>query len=129
MGFIIRNPTTIAPPGGRYSHAIELPANARMVFASGQVGIDKNGKPGLTIEKQCEFAWKNVMAILKDARMGPGDLVRIQVFLTDARFIPVYRTIRDKFIGAVPPASTLLIVSALADPVFLVEIEAIAAKA
>ena len=63
MGFIIRNPTTIAPPGGRYSHAIELPANARLLFASGQVGVDKNGKPGITIEKQCEFAWKNVMAI------------------------------------------------------------------
>jgi enamine deaminase RidA (YjgF/YER057c/UK114 family) len=129
MGFIIRNPTTIAPPAGRYSHAIELPANSRMVFASGQVGVDKNGKAGLGIEKQCEFAWKNVMAILKDARMGSGDLVRIQVFLTDPRFIPVYRAVRDKFIGPVPPASTLLIVSALADPAFLVEIEAVAAKA
>jgi enamine deaminase RidA (YjgF/YER057c/UK114 family) len=129
MGFVIRNPTSIAPPGGRYSHAIELPATARLVFASGQVGVDKNGKPGATIEKQCELAWKNVMAILKDARMGPGDLVRIQVFLTDPRFIPVYRAARDKFIDAVPPASTLLIVSALADPAFMVEIEAIAAKA
>jgi enamine deaminase RidA (YjgF/YER057c/UK114 family) len=129
MGFIIRNPTTIAPPGGRYSHAIELPPNARLVFASGQVGVDKAGKPGGTIEKQCELAWKNVVAILKDARMAPADLVRIQVYLTDARFIPVYRAIRDKYIGPVPPASTLLIVSALADPAFLVEIEAIAAKA
>ena len=41
----VRRATTIAPPGGRYSHAIELPANARMVFASGQVGVDKKGKP------------------------------------------------------------------------------------
>jgi enamine deaminase RidA (YjgF/YER057c/UK114 family) len=129
MALIIRNPTTIAPPGGRYSHAVELPANSRLLFASGQVGIDKNGKVGPTIEKQCEFAWKNVMAILKDARMGPQDLVRIQVFLTDPRFIPVYRAVRDKFIAQVPPASTLLIVSALADPAFLVEIEAVAAKA
>ena len=129
MSFIVRNPATIAPPSGRYSHAVELPANARMVFASGQVGVDKNGKAGATIEKQCEYAWKNVMAILKDARMGPADLVRIQVFLTDPRFIPVYRAVRDRFIGPVPPASTLLIVSALADPALLVEIEAIAAKA
>jgi len=129
MGFIIRNPTTIAPPGGRYSHAIELPANARMVFASGQVGVDKKGKPGVGIERQCELAWKNVLAILKDARMGPGDIVRTQVFLTDARFVPAYRAARDKVIGPVPPASTLLIVSALADPAFMVEIEAIAAKA
>jgi enamine deaminase RidA (YjgF/YER057c/UK114 family) len=129
MGFIVRNPTTIAPPGGRYSHAIELPPNARTVFASGQVGVDKNGRPGVGIEKQCELAWKNVVAILKDARMTVDDLVRIQVFLTDPRFVPTYRTVRDKFIGPVPPASTLLIVAGLADPAFLVEIEAIAAKA
>ncbi len=129
MGLIVRNPTTIAPPGGRYSHAIELPANARLVFASGQVGVDKKGKPGLGIEKQCELAWRNVLAILKDAGMAASDLVRIQVYLTDARFVPTYRAVRDRFIGAVPPASTLLIVHALADPSFLVEIEAIAAKA
>ena len=43
--------------------------------------------------------------------MTAADIVRTQVLLTDPRFIPVYRAARDKVIGPVPPASTLLVVA------------------
>jgi len=33
------NPSTIAPPGGRYTHAIEVPPGARWLVVSGQVGV------------------------------------------------------------------------------------------
>jgi len=129
MANIVHNPASIAPPAGRYVHGIEVPPNARLLYVSGQVGIDKNGKAGAGIDKQCELAWKNLVAILKDARMGIDDIVRVNVYLTDPRFVAAYRTARDKFIGERAPASTLLIVTALVDPAFMVEIEAVAAKA
>jgi 2-iminobutanoate/2-iminopropanoate deaminase len=62
--------------------------------------------------------------------MAFKDLVKVTVFLTDSRFTGPYREVRDRFIKDMPyPASTLLIVAGLADPVMLVEIEAVAAKA
>ena len=61
--------------------------------------------------------------------MGYRDIVKVNVFLTDSRFIAPYRTIRDRFFTKEPfPASTLLIVAGLADPGMLVEIEVVAAK-
>lgn len=128
MSNIVRNPASIAPPAGRYVHGIEVPANARLLYVSGQVGIDRNGKPGATIEKQCELAWKNLVAILKEARMSADDIVKVGVYLTDPRYVPAYREARDKFIGQKVPASTLLVVTALVHPALMVEIEAVAAK-
>lgn len=129
MANIVRNPASIAAPAGRYVHGVEVPANARLLYISGQVGIDKNRKAGATIEKQCELAWKNLVAILKEARMGVDDIVRVNVYLTDPRYVAAYREARDKFVGEKMPASTLLIVTALVDPALMVEIEAVAAKA
>ncbi len=129
MPNIVRNPASIAAPAGRYVHGIEVPANARLLFVSGQVGVDRNRKVGATIEKQCELAWKNLVAVLKEAGMGSQDIVRVNVYLTDPRYVEAYRNARDKFIKGSPPASTLLIVTALVDPSMLVEIEAVAAKA
>lgn len=128
MGHIVHNPSGIAAPAGRYSHGIEVPPNARWLFASGQVGVDRNGKAGATIDKQCQMAWKNVVAVLKSAKMTTADIVRVNVFLTDARHVAAYRAARDEVIGPVPPASTLQIVAALADPLYMVEIEIVAAK-
>jgi len=129
MPNIVRNPASIAAPAGRYVHGIEVPATARLLFVSGQAGVDRTRKVGATIEKQCELAWKNLVAVLKEAGMGPQDIVRVNVYLTDPRYVEAYRNARDKFIKGNPPASTLLIVTALVDPSMLVEIEAVAAKA
>jgi enamine deaminase RidA (YjgF/YER057c/UK114 family) len=67
--------------------------------------------------------------VLKSAGMGYRDIVKVNTFLTDSRFIAPFRTVRDRFFPEPPyPASTLLIVAGLADPGMLVEIEAVAAK-
>ena len=122
------NPAGIAPPTGLYSHGIEVPPNARWLYVTGQVGIDAKGRTAPTIEKQCALAWKNLLAILRSAGMGVGDLVRVNAFLTDPRYVEAYRESRDPLLGQARPASTVLIVTALADPSFLVEIDAVAAR-
>jgi enamine deaminase RidA (YjgF/YER057c/UK114 family) len=59
--------------------------------------------------------------------MGPADIVKMTVFLTDAALIPAWREARAAAMEGHVSASTLLIVAGLADPRFQVEVEAEAA--
>ncbi|MBL0932192.1 MAG: RidA family protein [Alphaproteobacteria bacterium] len=123
------NPATIAKPTGRYQHAIEVKQGARTLYLSGQVGNLPDGSVPKTIEAQAAAVWANIGAILADAGMGFADLIKITILLTDKAYILPSRAARDKALGDIrPPASTLMIVSALASPDFMIEIEAIAAK-
>lgn len=124
----ILNPATVAPPAGRYSHAIEVPANARWLTISGQVGTAPDGTVAADIESQAANCWRNITSILADAGMAVSDLVKVTVFLTREQDIPAYRAARDRALGEARPASTLLVISKLASPSFLVELEATAAK-
>ena len=129
MAIKFHNPKTVSF-SGKYSLAAEVPAGTRLLYLSGQVGTAPDGKLAPGFEAQCEQAWKNLGEVLKEGGMGFEDLVKVTVFLTDSRFTGPYREVRDRFIKDMPyPASTLLIVAGLADPVMLVEIEAVAAKA
>ena len=60
--------------------------------------------------------------------MGVEDLVRTTAYLTKIDDAPAVRTARGKDLGDHKPASTLLVVAALARPEFLFELEAVAAK-
>ena len=123
----IHNPGSVVL-AGKYALGCEAPPNARLLFVSGQVGLDKKGKLPAGIEAQCENVWKNIGAVLKSGGMGYGDIVKMTTFLTDSRFIMTNRAVRDKYIKEPYTASTLLIVQGLADPAMLVEIEVTAAK-
>jgi enamine deaminase RidA (YjgF/YER057c/UK114 family) len=112
----------------KYSLGAEIPVGARVLFVSGQVGVDSRGKIQNGIEKQVGQVFKNIGQVLRAGGMGFKDVVKVNVFLTDSRFIPTYRSVRDQFLGEPYPASTLLIVAGLADPAMLVEVEVVAAK-
>lgn len=121
------NPDGIAPPFSRYSHAAEVSGSARWLYVSGQVGVDAEGTLADGAEAQIERAWRNVLAVLAAADMGPRDLVKVTVFLTRAEDTPLSRQVRDRLLDGAEPTSTLLIVTGLASPDYLVEIEAVAA--
>jgi enamine deaminase RidA (YjgF/YER057c/UK114 family) len=128
MAIKFHNPKTVSL-AGKYSLGAEVPQGARLLYVSGQVGVDSRGKLQVGIDKQVEQVWKNIAQVLKSGGMGLGDIVKITTFLTDSRFIVPFRTVRDRFFPEPPyPASTLLIVAGLADPGMLVEIEVVAAK-
>ncbi len=122
------NPTTVAPPFSRYSHGIEAPAGARWLHVSGQVGVGPDGRLADGPRGQIEQAFQNLMNVLKAAGMGPHDLVKVNVFLTRREDIGDYREVRDRAFQGAEPASTLLLVSGLARPEWVVEVEAVAAK-
>lgn len=123
------NPSTIAAAFSSYSLAVEGPAQARWLHVSGQVGVAPDGGLAEGAEAQMETAFRNLLAILSSAGMGPHDLVKVTVFLTRSEDVGLYRQVRDRMLAGATPASTLLIIAALADPGWLVEIEAVAAAA
>ena len=127
MAIKFHNPKSVTL-AGKYSLGAEVPPNARVLYVSGQIGLDSRGKLQPTFEKQALQAWKNIGQVLKAAGMGYKDIVKLTSFITDARYIAANRAARDQFIGDPYPASTLLVVQGLADPAMLVEIECVAAK-
>ena len=77
---------------------------------------------------QAHQAFRNLMAILEEAGMAAGDLVRVNTYLTDSADIGGYREIRDNHLGGHEAASTMIVISALAQPKFRIEVEAVAAQ-
>ncbi|MBM3542693.1 MAG: RidA family protein [Alphaproteobacteria bacterium] len=123
------NPEGVRAPGGAYTHTCAVPAGAKWVVLSGQVGIAPDGKLAEGAEAQTEQVYRNILACLKAHGMGKEDIVKFTVYLTDSRYIPAYRAARERMIGNdCKPTSTLVVVDGLAAPEMLVEIEAIAAK-
>ena len=122
-------PDGLAPPFSAYSHGVEVADGARWLHVSGQVGITPEGEVPADLEAQTEQAWRNVLAVLESAGMGPHDLVKVTGFVTRTEAVPLYRVVRDRLLDGAEPASTLLVVSGLANPDWVIEIEAVAAKA
>jgi enamine deaminase RidA (YjgF/YER057c/UK114 family) len=126
MSKTIVNPPALAKPTG-YSYAIKKTGTP--VFISGQVALDAEGK--LVGENdaaaQTEQVFKNLQAVVEGCGGTMGDIVKITIFVTDPSYRPAVAAARLKwFKEGEWPASTYLVVSALAVPTMLVEIEAVA---
>ena len=107
-----------------YSKAIR--ARGDFVFMQGQVGIDLEGnliEPG-DPGKQADQACRNIKQFMEEAGGTLADVCKLTVYVTDISYrTPVYETINRWFEG-VHHCSTGVVVSSLADPAFLVEIDA-----
>ncbi len=121
------NPDTVHSTGGRYAHAALVTGGGRRLVISGQVGTAPDGTILEGGEAQVAQALANLKAILASQGMGVANIVKITVFLTDPALIPAWRAGREAAMEGRATASTLLIVAGLADPRFLVEVEAEAA--
>jgi enamine deaminase RidA (YjgF/YER057c/UK114 family) len=123
------NPDAIHPPFANYAHGIEVDPGARLVFCSGQLGIDRDGFVPDDVEGQARLCFRAIVAILGEASMSLADVVRLNAYVASAEYLGGYMKVRDEFVGRPPPASTLMVVQGFARPEFKVEIEAVAARA
>ena len=125
-----KNPTGMAKPTG-YSHVTVVSAG-RQVHVAGQVALDASGT--LVGKGDLAAQTEQVFVNLKAARASAGadfskvfKMVTYVVDLTPDK-LPAVRGVRAKVFGDGPyPASTLVGVTALVSPDFLIEIEVIAA--
>jgi enamine deaminase RidA (YjgF/YER057c/UK114 family) len=121
------SPDAIRPPFGRYHHLVEVEGASRLLFVSGQLGIGRDGTVPEAVDEQARLAFAAIDACLAVAGLGREHVVRLSVFLTEAEYRADYMRVRDAWVADPPPASTLLVVKALALPACKVEVEAIAA--
>ena len=127
MGTRHLSPDAIRPPFGRYHHLVEVEGASRLLFVSGQLGVRRDGTIPEAVDEQAALAFAAIDACLVAAGLGRERVVRLAVFLTEADYRADYMRVRDAWVADPPPASTLLVVKALALPACKVEIEAIAA--
>lgn len=117
------NPAAVRAPTG-YTHAIKITGDATRLIISGQVGMAADGSVPGSGEGQIAQAFANLRAVLAENGMGIENIVKTTSFLTDRGLLDAFRSSRAVVFGEHAPASTLLFVAGLADPRWVVEIEA-----
>ena len=104
-------------------------AKGSMVFVRGQVAQDLDTAVNVAIGDpvgQTDKAMANIKMLLEEAGARLEDICKITIYITDPRYRePVYRKIGE-YLKGVFPVSTGIVVSALARPEWLVEIDATA---
>jgi 2-iminobutanoate/2-iminopropanoate deaminase len=123
------NPAGVAGPFGTYSHGVEVDAPMRLVFGSGQTGVDTDGRIGEDIEEQSRLVWRNIEGVLAGAGMAISDIVQLNMLLVHREDLATAREVREEFLGAHRPAATLLFVAGLAHPDWRIEVDFVAAVA
>jgi len=125
------NPPALGVPPG-YSQIVDVRAS-RIIFIAGQTALDRDGKlvGGNDFATQADQVFRNLETALRAVDCTASNLVKLTVFLRDMSHLPTYREARNRFFATViPPAApavTLIEVSKLYGPEFLIEIEAVAA--
>lgn len=98
------------------------------VYIAGQVARNAAGnligKGDITA--QAEQVFRNLQAALASVGAGYQHLVSITIYLTDARFREPFNLVQRAVLLENLPASTMLIVAGLAQPDYLVEVDAVA---
>ena len=104
-------------------------ARGTMVFVCGQIGQNLDTSESVAegdAAGQTEQAMANIKMLLEEAGSSLEHICKITVYITDPRYRePVYRTI-GKWLKGVYPVSTGIVVSALARPEWVVEVDATA---
>ena len=127
----IFSPATLPPPTG-YSHVAKV-NKGTLVYIAGQVSSDASGKlvgEG-DFEAQAERVFANVKLAVEAAGATMADIVKMNTYIVaavDPADVPKMRAVRGRYFGSgTPPASTLVYVSRLAQPGWLIEVEVVAA--
>ena len=101
------------------------------IYLRGQIGQDLDTRESVgvgDVAAQTEQAMANIAMLLDEAGSKLEDIVKIVVYLTDIRYRePVYQ-VMGRWLKGVHPVSTGLVVTALARPEWVVEIDATAVK-
>ena len=125
------NPPPVDPPTGPYSLVSRAPAGASLVWLAGQTGRRKDGGMAEEPTSQAEDAFTNLGALMEAVGASPSDIACLRTYVTAGAQEGFYRGRRRVFREWFPdgdfPPNTLVVITALADPRAMVEIEAVLA--
>jgi enamine deaminase RidA (YjgF/YER057c/UK114 family) len=116
-------------PFANYSHVVTAQGASKLVFCAGQVAADPTGKvlPPDDFGAQTKMVMQNLELALADGGASLKDVTKVTIYICNPHDVPKARSILQDYFGDQPPASTLCVLRGLANPNFLLEIEAIAA--
>lgn len=120
----IINPPDVVPARG-WSHAIKC---GNTVYVAGQVGWDVEGKlvgKG-DFEAQSRMALENLKRVLKASGAQMTDVVQMNFYITNLDDFPKIKNPYREYFGKYYPCQTLTVISSLAEPDLLIEIQCIA---
>lgn len=128
------NPSGENPPG--YSHAVVVTGGTRVVYVSGQVPVTQDGSVAgiredgsIDLEAQTKQVFENLKTVLEASGASFDDVIKMTTLVVDyaPADIAIIRDVRKKYLTQeLPPASTLAGVQALVNPLYRIEIEAVA---
>lgn len=96
-----------------YVHAIEITGYEKLVFVSGTMGLEADGRASKDLNDQLRLVWSNIRRILADADMSTANIVRVTSYLTDAAFAPANQDARIAALGTRRVPTTAIVVETL----------------
>ena len=119
-------PDVFDPP--TYSQGVKVSQAQTMLFLSGQVAYAADGGVACRgdFKGQARGAFNAIKALVAAQGGTMANIVKITTYVTDMRYRADLAPVREEFLGKKGPASTLVAISELAHPDWMIEIEAIA---
>jgi|SRR5687768_5292334 len=123
-----RNPQDVHPPLGPYSHQIEIRGSERILVLAGQVGMREDGSMPEDPFEQIDLTFENIFRNLRAANMGVKDIIKLTYYFVEEIDTARRREVVLSKLQGHKPCSTVVYVTALASPMFRVEIDAWASR-
>ena len=118
----------VREPSGHFSQAIAIEAQGRLVFISGMTSRRADGSiAGVgDIEAQTRQVCENLKSAVEAAGGSMDDICRVDVYVRNMEHFDKIHKVRREYFKAPPPASTMVEVTKMTSPDYLIEISAIA---
>ena len=118
----------LAVPNGHFSQATTIEAKGKLVFISGMTARTRDGTvAGIgDIAVQTQQVCENVKAAVEAAGGSLDDVVRVDVYVRNIEHFAIIHKVRREYFNEPVPASTMVEVSKMVSPDYLIEISAIA---
>jgi reactive intermediate/imine deaminase len=119
---------SVRQPTGHFSQAIEIDASGKLVFISGMTARRADGSiAGIgDIEAQTRQVCENIKSAVEAAGGTLDDICRVDVYVRNIEHFERIHKVRKEYFGSPPPASTMVEVTKMVSPDYLIEINAIA---
>ena len=128
LPFQTHNPPELGPPLGAYSQVLEVPAGAGLVLLSGQTPMREDRSVPEDFDEQAELVWSRIRTALGAVGLDCHHICRVVTYLVDAADAPRHARVRARYLGDARPASTGVVVRALFNPAYRLEVEVTAAR-
>ena len=111
-----------------YTHGTLVEDAKDWLLLSGQIGVRPDGTWSKNFEDQANQAYTNIKACLRDAGMSMADVAFTRIFLTRREDLDTFRKVRSAHQGEQRIPSSMLFISGLVHPEWLIEVEIVACR-